>query len=183
MRSPRTRRSRRRIRNHLLPPGGDPSWKCNLMRLLQWSYNGLIVPMLEDEEGHIFTTGPILRAALGMEDDALRAIASRHRHRFDWSQSVTIRHTLTEFLRHNRELFGLSYVRRDIKLWSDADMINVAFLSNSPLATSFRQGIIELVRQQARKDYVSLETFEKVTATRNGKPFTTRNFRPPSSDE
>ena len=42
-------------------------------------------------------------------------------------------------------------------------MINVAFLSNSPKAADFRDGVIELIRQHARKDYVSPEVFEQVT--------------------
>jgi hypothetical protein len=131
------------------------------MKLIQWSYNNLIVPMMEDDQKCLVTSGPILCAALGIAPKTLDKIAARHAHRFSWYMETNCLN-ISELLSQNRELFGIKRLRKDVKLWSDADMINVAFLSNSPMATHFQESVIELIRQQARKDYLSPEAFEKI---------------------
>jgi prophage antirepressor-like protein len=132
------------------------------MQLLEWSYNKLIVPMMEDEQGRLFTTGAILCAALGITENALKKISQRHAQRFSWNENLTDCKATAAFLDQHRDAFGIKRLNKDIKLWSDADMINVAFLSNSPMAADFRDGVIELIRQSARKDYLSPEAFERI---------------------
>lgn len=46
-------------------------------------------------------------------------------------------------------------------LWSESDMIT-AFISRSPSARDFQEGMIELVKKNAIKEYMSYEEYRKL---------------------
>jgi BMFP domain-containing protein YqiC len=127
---------------------------------MTWQFNNLNVPMMEDEDGTLFTTGSVLSGVLGVTERNLRNVYLNHRDEFDGNCANDI--GAISFLQQNRETFQLKYLRADMHVWSEDDMILFAALSNSDQGKEFRKGMKELVKQQARKSYVSREEYESL---------------------
>lgn len=72
--------------------------------------------------------------------------------------------TPREFLEKNRGQLGIRRLRKDMLLWSDADMISLAYYVTSPEATQLTRAIVDLVWREAvithSKHWVSLEDYE-----------------------
>ena len=66
------------------------------MKLVRWSYEGLCVPMIEDDNGDLWVVARALGLVLGISEDAIRKIRSRHLNEFT-SEDVADRNIL-EFI-------------------------------------------------------------------------------------
>jgi prophage antirepressor-like protein len=128
------------------------------MKLARWSFQNLHIPMLEDEQGSLYCINQALTSALGLTEASLRKLYFQHKGEFD-GNCVTSSNAI-QFLREHKTEFGLRYVRGDMRLWSENDMILIAVLSRSPVGSEFRKGVIQLIKDNARKEYISKEQYE-----------------------
>ncbi len=127
------------------------------MKLVRWSFHNIQMPMMENDTGQLFCTSSALCAALGAQEEALRQVYRRHPNDFE-GVCVTDCHAI-EFLREHKQEFGMKYVRGDMRLWSEQDMVSFAMLSRSDVSVDFRRQLNEFIRTNARRDYVSKEQY------------------------
>jgi prophage antirepressor-like protein len=127
-----------------------------------WQFQDLTVPMMEDENGTLFTTGAILASVLGVTDNNLVALYQAHKDEFD-DVRVNTTHA-NDFLQANKETFGVQRVRQDMHLWSEDDMILFAGLSRTPVGKAFRKEMIKAIKAQARKGFITEEYFDSVVS-------------------
>jgi hypothetical protein len=66
------------------------------------------------------------------------------------------------FLKEHKVEFGLKYVRGDMRLWTEDDMILVAILSHAPSSKEFRKDLVQFIKANAVKDYVSREEYDSL---------------------
>lgn len=127
------------------------------MKLTKWSFAGLEVPMMEDEDGELYCTSKALCGALGVTEGNIRSFYNDNKAEFD-SLTVSNRHA-KEFFREHQSVFELKRIRGNIRIWSEDDMLVFAFFLKTPQAREFRRELRLFIKQQARKDTVSREEF------------------------
>lgn len=130
------------------------------MKLVNWSFNGLEIVMMESPEGVLYCTSKQLSAALGVGESAVRTVRLRNKDEFN-SLSVTKRDA-KEFLAQVKDALGIKRLRADIYLWSEDEMILAAILTRSTVSKEFRKGLIQFVRDNARKNMVENEVHARV---------------------
>lgn len=130
------------------------------MRLMNWQFNELSIPMMEDERGTLYTTTGVLCGALGVVENDLRNIYLSRRDEFDGLSVNNL--GANDFIRANKEIFCVQRVRQDMHLWSEDDMILFAAISRSDQGKEFRKQMVQLVKQQARKTYISREEYDRM---------------------
>jgi hypothetical protein len=130
------------------------------MKLVRWSFQNLHVPMMEDGQGELYCTSRGLCGALNILEDTLRHVYTRHKEEFD-SLSVTDCHA-KEFLQENRAEFGVTRVKKDMRLWTEDDMLNFAFYTKSGVARQFRQDLRKFIKANASRHYISMEQYHKL---------------------
>jgi len=130
------------------------------MRLFHWQFDTLVVPMMEDESGTLYTTSSVLAHALGVTENNLVYLYQAHPDEFDGAR-VSTTHA-NSFFQQNMEEFGIQRVRQDIHLWTENDMILFAALSRSDQGKEFRKQMVQLVKQQARKTLITKEQFDAI---------------------
>lgn len=67
-----------------------------------------------------------------------------------------------EFFKENKVEFGLKYVRGDMALWSEYDMILVAVLSRSSASKEFRKELATFIKANAKKGMVEQDVHTRV---------------------
>jgi hypothetical protein len=142
------------------------------MKHFLWQFQNLNVPMMEDSNSTLYTTTPILASALGVEVNSLRQIFKRHQDELDGicvqemhaNGDCVTDSDATSFLQANKETFGLKYVRGDMHLWSEDDMILIAGLTRTETGKAFRKEMVKAIKAQARKDLITKEYFDSVVA-------------------
>jgi prophage antirepressor-like protein len=132
------------------------------MKYFLWQFQDLNIPMMLDDNRTLYTTTPILASALGVDEGTLRQIYQRHQDEFD-GNCVTDSDAIS-FLSENRKTYGLTYVRGDMHLWSEDDMILFAGLSRTPVGKAFRKEMVKAIKAQARKGLVTEEYFDSVVS-------------------
>lgn len=130
------------------------------MKLVRWEFQGLHMPMMEDEGGELYCTSKAICEALGINEATMRWTYNQHKAEFD---SLSVGKTnAKEFFQQNRAEFGIKRVRKDMRLWTEDDMLTFAFHSRSPESLEFRKRLRQFIKQNARRDYVSQEEFESL---------------------
>ena len=132
------------------------------MKLIQWSYMNLVLIMIRLESGKLFCTSSMLCKALGITEGALRLIYKRNKVRLEPNCVSFGNANAKEFLQEHREELELNYIRGNMMLWNEAAMIMVAMASTSEGAYEFQDGVIELIKAQARQDMVPAAEHERV---------------------
>ena len=135
------------------------------MQLTRWDFNNLRVPMMMDTSGKLWCTSKQLCEALGIKPEAIRKLAHDHKDELEFL-SVTESHA-KDFLKENKSEFGIKRVKQDMSLWSEDDMITIAVLSKSSVAKQFRKDLVKLIKEQARKSYVTRDEFNEIAIDRN----------------
>src|SRR5690348_769703 len=107
------------------------------MKLVRWSFHNFQVPMMEDEEGHLWCTSAALCGALGLNKRTFQTIYLVHKDHFGDHTLRALDPSTKAFLVEHRDEFGVSRLRGDLRLWSDNDMLWFAAKSNSPAAREF----------------------------------------------
>lgn len=129
------------------------------MKLVRWSYNNLHMPMMSDDNGDLWCTSKQLCGALGITENSLRLLKNGHKEEFD--DNCVSKTNAISFLKENKTEFGVKYVRGDMTLWSEDDMITVAILARSPIARAFRKELKTFIKQNAIKNTVSRAEHDK----------------------
>ncbi len=125
------------------------------MKIVRWSFENLHMPMIQDDEGKLWTTNKVLADALGTTENALWLVASKNK---DKLKGLSLSNTQAkEFLRLNKVELGIKRLRQDLKLWSEAEMIRIAIWSRSEVADEFTDQLVEFVRTNATKGWVTRE--------------------------
>lgn len=136
------------------------------MKLVRWSFHNLHIPLMEADDGTLYCTNQVLTAALGISKTTILKMYSNHKNEFS-GLCMTDAHT-KEFFRTHKAEFGISYLRDDMHLWSEDDMILIAVLSRSAAGAEFRRGIVQLIKSNARRETVSREQYEADIADLRG---------------
>ena len=129
------------------------------MRLVRWAFNNLHLPMMEDAQGKLYCTNQALTSALGLSPATLRELYAQHKEEFEGA--CVSSPDAKEFLQRHKTEFGIRRLREDMHLWSEEDMIVIAVLSRSPIGVEFRRGIVQLVKSNAKRGYVSKEQYDR----------------------
>jgi prophage antirepressor-like protein len=117
--------------------------------------------MLEDEQGRLYCTSQALCEALGLEPSALNALYHSNKEEFDGN--CVNRNDAISTLKENRLEFGYKYIRGDMHLWSEDDMLLVAIRSRSSGSREFRKYLLEFVKKNAWRGW-----FVRVRRPRRG---------------
>lgn len=135
------------------------------MQFIQWSFLNISVPMIEVEEGKLHCTSQALCAALSILPSTLRSIHERYKHKLH--PNCVSKCDAIGFMRTHREELGLKYVREDMLLWGESDMVRVAIFSQSERTDEFCDQLIELIKKGAAKNHVSREEYDALHTEHN----------------
>jgi hypothetical protein len=82
------------------------------MKLVRWEFQGLHVPMMEDEKGDLFCTTKQLADALNTDERTIRRVQARHQDEFTPIGGQT--DPLRAFLFENKVEFGMQRIRKEL---------------------------------------------------------------------
>lgn len=119
--------------------------------------NGLQLPMIKPDEGPMLVLTKAAAGAFGCSHKVLAFQILRHADRL--SENCTSKCGAIEFLRQNREVFGLRYIRQDMRLLTDADFLYLSAHIQTEQARGLTQAYIQFVIEQTRKDTVTMEEY------------------------
>lgn len=128
------------------------------MKYVAWQFRSLVVPMIMGDDGVLYTTSKAICAGLGIDKISLIHIYGRAPSRFS-ALSMTQSHTKESFREYRKE-FGIVRLRDDMRIWTENDMIRFAACATSEAAEDFMQGVIELVKANAKVGSVSQEEYQ-----------------------
>ena len=130
------------------------------MAYIAWRFRSLVVPMIMGNDGVLYTTSKAMSSALGISLPSLSQIYKRASHRFS-DLRLTQSQSKSTFLDHRHE-FGITRAREDMRIWTENDMIRFAACATSEAAEDFMQGVIELVKANAKIGSVTKEEHESL---------------------
>ena len=130
------------------------------MKLVKWQFQGLVMPMIQDESGELYCTSKAICEALGVCEETLRTVYNRHREEFS-SLSVS-NCNAKDFLKENSEEFGVKRVRADMRLWTEDDMLGFGFFLKSDEAREYRRQLRQFIKANAMVNTVSREEHEQL---------------------
>lgn len=117
------------------------------MNVILWKFRNLTIPMAQ-VGGRLYTTTQVLSKALGVSYDAIYQSYLRNKERL---QNLNLTNCQAkEIFAQNKEAFGIKRLREDMHVWSEAQMIFLAFNCRSEQGQEFSDAVIELVQQEAR---------------------------------
>jgi prophage antirepressor-like protein len=117
------------------------------MNVIPWKFRNFIIPMAS-VAGRLYTTTQMLSKALGVSYDAIYHSYLRNRDRL---QNLNLTNCQAkEVFAQNKEAFGIKRLREDMHIWSEAQMIFLAFNCRSEQGQEFSDAVIELVIREAR---------------------------------
>jgi hypothetical protein len=132
------------------------------MKLVRWEFLGLHMPMMGDDEGELYCTSKSLCDALGVTDNALWVLASRHAK--ELSDFCLSNCKAIAFLKEHKLEFGVKYIRGNMRLWSEDDMLVIASRSEAPQALEFMKRLRRFGKLHARVSLISIEEFREMRA-------------------
>lgn len=132
------------------------------MKLTNWSFQGLTIPMMEDDDGELYCTSQAVCGALGINENTLRYTYTSHKEEF--TQNCVGNPNAIEFLKKYRKEFSIKYLRGDMKLWYEDDMMTFAFHAKSKGAMEFRKELRQFIKAHARRETVSRSEHESLLA-------------------
>jgi hypothetical protein len=130
------------------------------MKLVRWQFQGLVMPMIQDENGELYCTSKAICEALGVCEETLRYVYNTHKEEFS-SLSVGNSNAKEFFLEHKTEL-GIKRVRSDIRLWTEDDMLGFGFFLKSDEAREYRRQLRQFIKTNAMVNTVSREEHEQL---------------------
>lgn len=134
------------------------------MQLIRLSFNNIHTPMMCDDDGTLWCTSPAVCRALQIHKSTLSELYRTHSDEFDCLRVSNS--DSKKFLDQHRVEFGIRRLRKDMRLWSEDDLIVIAMLSRSPVSKEFRQELKKFVKANAvrevLKDYVTKEQYNEL---------------------
>jgi prophage antirepressor-like protein len=117
------------------------------MNVIPWKFRNLIIPMAL-VGGRLYTTTQVLAKALGVSYDAIYHSYLRNKDRLEKLNLTNCQ--AKEVFAQNKEAFGIKRLRADMHVWSESQMIFLAFNCRSEQGQEFSDAVIDLVIQEAR---------------------------------
>jgi len=130
------------------------------MKLVHWEFQGLHVPMVEDDNRELYCTSKAICGALGMKEGHLWKITSLHSK--ELSELSLTNSKAKDFLQENRIAFGITRMRKDMRIWSEDDMLTFAFHSGSDKSMEFRKNLRQFIKRHAARNYVTQEQYQEL---------------------
>lgn len=128
------------------------------MKLIQWSFHNIHMPMLEDDNGELFCTSETLCESLGITKESLRQYSKRYA---DELSGLSVNEfNAKEFIAENKEKLGIQRLRKDLHIWTENDMLIIAMLAKSDVSKEFRWELLKFIKTNARRGYVSQEQYQ-----------------------
>ena len=122
------------------------------MKLVRWEFQGLHIPMAEDDDGVLWSTEQPILDAFKVDKKAIKYVLNRYSGRF--SDSLRVENLDSkEFIRKHRVEFGVLRVRDDMHFWSETNMLKLATLVNTPEASVFVDRLVDFMKFHARRTY------------------------------
>ena len=119
--------------------------------------NNLQIPMIRLGKESYITQGALTKL-LNITPSTLRRTYQRRRDEFEGLCVDSM--NAIEFLKENKELFGLNYVRGDMHLWSKHDMLVFAMLVRGPRGIELRKELVRFIEDNAVEDTISRAEYE-----------------------
>jgi prophage antirepressor-like protein len=137
------------------------------MKLVLWMFQSLVVPMMEDENGVLYTTSAVLAKVLGVTPHTLAATYHRHKDEFEGLSGTDSAASgqpskISMFLRIHMSEFEIRRVRSDLHLWSENDMILHAMYCQTIEGRGFRKDFINFIKQNAIRGCVTQEQLNEM---------------------
>ena len=129
------------------------------MKHVEWSFQNLSIPMI-DIDGTLYCTSQVLADALGVTIGDIRWLYSSRKDEFDGICVSTT--NAINFLQENKHLFGVKYLRGDMRLWSENDMILMAVGARSDKGKAFRKNLVAFIKKHAVLSCVSQEKYDEL---------------------
>lgn len=119
--------------------------------------NHLSIPMLRID-GRLYITQQALSSLLGIDNSTIRHTYRNRRDEFD-SVCVYSIHAI-DFIKENKHLLGLKYVRGDMHLWSEHDMLVFTMLVRGENGRRIRQELIQVIIDNAKQKVISKKEYD-----------------------
>ncbi len=143
------------------------------MRFVKWEIvEGVVVPMMEDDNGQLWGTNKTVASMLGISTDTVRHIYEDHREEFG-GLSVADSHAnslsvgqpgVKEFLVVHKKDFGISRVRSDMRLWTDDDILTFCYKATGAKAIDIRRKFTRFIKEHSKRHMISKEEFAALEA-------------------
>lgn len=113
--------------------------------------------MILGDDGVLYTTSKAICSGLGIHPKSLMYMYRGAKGYSDLR--VNEIYPKGAFFEHRKE-FGITRFKEDLRIWTETDMIKFAARATSDVADDFMEGIIQLVKEHARKSEVSSVEYE-----------------------
>lgn len=138
------------------------------MKITRWSFNNLHVPMIQDGQGNLYCTTKTLAETLAVSEQNIRMLLYNHPEDF---AGLCVNSIDANFIKSNRTELGIKYVRKDMKLWSEDEMIMAAIIARSSVGTQFRKELLTYIKENAKKsimdEYVHKDEHSRLAQSLN----------------
>lgn len=135
--------------------------KINLRRCIAWTFHGLIVPMLEDDEGRLYTTSKQLCAALGITERKLYRIRNNNS---DWVAPIRLPDPQSNSLiSRNREFLQIKRLAPDMVLWDHKTMLRIAQHADTDRTNRFFDEMFDDAIGKGKRYLLTVEQLESLT--------------------
>jgi len=132
------------------------------MKLTVWTFKDLSMPMMEDDRGILYCTTKVLCDGLYLSEEAVKKIYSRHSDEFG---CLTVTNSpYKDFMVQNKDVFGMKRIRDNMRMWTESDMLMFAILSKSGVSKDFRRQLIQFIKENARRGYVTQDVYQRTMA-------------------
>ena len=122
------------------------------MKLVRWEFQSLHIPMIEMEDGLLVCCGKQLAESLGTTEGALRSLRLIRKKSFSNLSVNSI--DAKGFLEKHKVEFGIQRLRKDIRIWTEDDMIMAAVLVKSERGDEFRMDLAQFIKKNATRVYI-----------------------------
>jgi hypothetical protein len=129
------------------------------MKYVEWQFRSLVVPMILGDDGVLYTTSKAICAGLGIHP---KSLMNMYKGSNKYSNIRVTRDDLKEMFLNHREGFGITRFKEDLRIWTENDMIKFAARATSEAADDFMEGVIELVKANAKVGHVTKEEHNKL---------------------
>lgn len=120
--------------------------------------NNTTIPMLSiDGVLHVFNQQ--LCDMMGVTENALRKLYFCRKGDFD-GNCITKSNAI-DYLKNNRDVFGLKYVRGDMKMWSEDDMFLFIMFARGVNNKALRKELLAVIKQHSVREEITKSEYVK----------------------
>lgn len=134
-------------------------------RFVEWEFKGVKLAMFADAEGNLYCLTEAICTAFGVVANTVRRAASRNSSKFNTVSVSDI--GAEQFIQLNKSRYGVDRLKKNTQVWSDKAMIRIGLALKSDKAEDFMEDIVELIRANARVNFVSISRYEELLGVIN----------------